>query len=376
MFNTSLLIVFAALAALLAAALAARYLRSKNRRGRDNRQRPDKESGSGSRRKRPGRRLLSFLLRRRRKDAVSGTVHNTHAPQKLPDARKFEEWKMRISSGVDEKMLLDYMEFLRLYPGSRVRHRGRKKVIYSYTGKELGTLKGMFLNVIVPTPRLYTTSKEQFREFLINLGVSGLTERPNYEERSGKLRVDRHLSETDRRIKAAGNIGEKAVRDALEKLPPEYKSVSGIYLEIEGSLRLELDHVVIGPTGMFILETKAFGITPEGVNNRLVLFINKDGDWSKTEHGRRVPLNSPEEQITRQQQVMQDFFRPINITPRVILVLANRKAALGRIERRPPFVISRLEDLPDHIIKPVSGQDLSPEMISSALSLLDMHRLN
>ncbi len=376
MFNTSLLIVFAALAALLAAALAARYLRSKNRRGRDNRQRPDKESGSGSRRKRPGRRLLSFLLRRRRKDAVSGTVHNTHAPQKLPDARKFEEWKMRISSGVDEKMLLDYMEFLRLYPGSRVRHRGRKKVIYSYTGKELGTLKGMFLNVIVPTPRLYTTSKEQFREFLINLGVSGLTERPNYEERSGKLRVDRHLSETDRRIKAAGNIGEKAVRDALEKLPPEYKSVSGIYLEIEGSLRLELDHVVIGPTGMFILETKAFGITPEGVNNRLVLFINKDGDWSKTEHGRRVPLNSPEEQITRQQQVMQDFFRPINITPRVILVLANRKAALGRIERRPPFVISRLEDLPDHILKPVSGQDLSPEMISSALSLLDMHRLN
>lgn len=376
MFNTSLLIVFAALAALLAAALAARYLRSKNRRGRDNRQRPDKESGSGSRRKRPGCRLLSFLLRRRRKDAVSGTVHNTHAPQKLPDARKFEEWKMRISSGVDEKMLLDYMEFLRLYPGSRVRHRGRKKVIYSYTGKELGTLKGMFLNVIVPTPRLYTTSKEQFREFLINLGVSGLTERPNYEERSGKLRVDRHLSETDRRIKAAGNIGEKAVRDALEKLPSEYKSVSGIYLEIEGSLRLELDHVVIGPTGMFILETKAFGITPEGVNNRLVLFINKDGDWSKTEHGRRVPLNSPEEQITRQQQVMQDFFRPINITPRVILVLANRKAALGRIERRPPFVISRLEDLPDHILKPVSGQDLSPEMISSALSLLDMHRLN
>ncbi|MEE3423620.1 MAG: nuclease-related domain-containing protein, partial [Succinimonas sp.] len=324
MFNTSILIVIAAVAALVAAALIWRYLSSKNRRGRDNRQRPDKESGSGSRLKRPGRRLLSFLLRRRRKDAVSGTVHNTHAPQKLPDARKFEEWKMRISSGVDEKMLLDYMEFLRLYPGSRVRHRGRKKVIYSYTGKELGTLKGMFLNVIVPTPRLYTTSKEQFREFLINLGVSGLTERPNYEERSGKLRVDRHLSETDRRIKTAGNIGEKAVRDVLEKLPPEYKSVSGIYLEIEGSLRLELDHVVIGPSGMFILETKAFGITPEGVNNRLVLFINKDGEWSKTEHGRRVPLNSPEEQITRQQQIMQDFFRPINITPRVILVLANR----------------------------------------------------
>ncbi len=376
MFNTSLLIVIAAVAALVAAALFWRYLSSKNRRGRDNRQRPDKESGSGSRRKRPGRRLLSFLLRRRRKDAVSGTVHNTHAPQKLPDARKFEEWKMRISSGVDEKMLLDYMEFLRLYPGSRVRHRGRKKVIYSYTGKELGTLKGMFLNVIVPTPRLYTTSKEQFREFLINLGVSGLTERPNYEERSGKLRVDRHLSETDRRIKTAGNIGEKAVRDVLEKLPPEYKSVSGIYLEIEGSLRLELDHVVIGPSGMFILETKAFGITPEGVNNRLVLFINEDGEWSKTEHGRRVPLNSPEEQITRQQQIMQDFFRPINITPRVILVLANRKAALGRIERRPPFVISRLEDLPNYIVKPAAGQELSSEMISSALSLLDMHRLN
>ena len=377
MFDTSLLIVIAALVVLLAAALAVRYFRSKNKQGRDNRKHPDNKTASGADRKRSRRRLFSFLFRRRRKkDAISGTVHNTHAPQKLPDVRKFEEWKMRISSGVDEKMLLDYMEFLRLYPGSRVRHRGRKKVIYSYTGKELGTLKGMFLNVIVPTPRLYTISKEQFREFLINLGVSGLAERPNYEERSGKLRVDRHLSETDRRIKTAGNIGEKAVRDVLEKLPPEYKSVSGIYLGIEGSLRLELDHVVIGPSGMFILETKAFGITPEGVNNRLVLFINKDGEWSKTEHGRRVPLNSPEEQITRQQQIMQDFLRPINITPRVIMVLANRKAALGRIERRPPFVITRLEDLPNYIVKPAAGQELSPEMISSALSLLHMHRLN
>ncbi|MEE3423708.1 MAG: hypothetical protein VZR11_13535, partial [Succinimonas sp.] len=59
-----------------------------------------------------------------------------------------------------------------------------------------------------------------------------------------------------------------------------------------------------------------------------------------------------------------------------ILVLANRKAALGRIERRPPFVISRLEDLPNYIVKPAAGQELSSEMISSALSLLDMHRLN
>ncbi len=370
-------VLLAFFAALLASALIWKlFLKNAGKQGRRN-------SGNDSEDKtlRPRRRIfrLPFLKRRyRNQQQESYTVHNPHAPQMLPDTRKFEDWKMKISGGADEKLLLDYMDFLRTYPGSRVRHKGRKKVIYSYTGKELGTLKGIFLNIIAPTPRLYTQSKEQFREFLIGLGVSGLSERPNYEERSGKLRVGKNLSEFDRRIKTVGNIGEKMVRAALEKLPPEYKSVSGIYLEIEGTLRLELDHVVIGPTGMYILETKAFGITPEGVNNRLVLFINKNGEWSKTEHGRITPLPSPEEQIIRQQQIMQDFLKPINVIPRVILVLANRKAALGRIEKRPPFIISRLEDLTSHIVSknPEEKPELSQEMISSTLSLLDMHRLN
>ena len=109
-----------------------------------------------------------------------------------------------------------------------------------------------------------------------------------------------------------------------------------------------------------------------------MLFINKNGEWSKTEHGRITPLPSPEEQIIRQQQIMQDFLKPINVIPRVILVLANRKAALGRIEKRPPFIISRLEDLTSHIVSknPEEKPELSQEMISSTLSLLDMHRLN
>ena len=358
MFEYVLLAFFAAL--LVAALIRKFFLNNVRNQGRRN-------SGNSSEDKtrQPRRRIfrLPFLKRRyRNQQQERFTVHNPHAPQMLPDARKFEDWKMKISGGADEKLLLDYMDFLRTYPGSRVRHKGRKKVIYSYA----------------PTPRLYTQSKEQFREFLIGLGVSGLSERPNYEERSGKLRVGKNLSEFDRRIKTVGNIGEKMVRAALEKLPPEYKSVSGIYLEIEGTLRLELDHVVIGPTGMYILETKAFGITPEGVNNRLVLFINKNGEWSKTEHGRITPLPSPEEQIIRQQQIMQDFLKPINVIPRVILVLANRKAALGRIEKRPPFIISRLEDLTSHIVSknPEEKPELSQEMISSTLSLLDMHRLN
>ena len=370
-------VLLAFFAAILAAAVIKKYF-FKNASKQDRR---DPRTGSSDKTRSFRHHIFRFPFLKRKKrnqKPESFTVHNSHAPQMLPDARKFEEWKMKISGGADEKLLLDYMDFLRTYPGSRVRHKGRKRVIYSYTGRELGTLKGIFLNIIAPTPRLYTASKEQFREFLIGLGVSGLSERPNYEERSGKLRVGKNLSELDRRIKTAGNIGEKAVRAVLENLPPEYKSVSGIYLEIEGTLRLELDHVVIGPTGMYILETKAFGITPEGVNNRLVLFINKKGEWSKTEHGRIVPLPSPEEQIIRQQQIMQDFLSPINVIPRVILVLANKKAALGRIEKRPPFIISRLEDLTSHIVnrKTDDKPELSQEMISSTLSLLDMHRLN
>jgi hypothetical protein len=50
-----------------------------------------------------------------------------------------------------------------------------------------------------------------------------------------------------------GILGEEAVADALEGLPPSYLVVHGL-----STGRGDVDHVVIGPTGVFAIETKAW----------------------------------------------------------------------------------------------------------------------
>jgi hypothetical protein len=64
-----------------------------------------------------------------------------------------------------------------------------------------------------------------------------------------------------------GILGEEAVADALSELPPSYWVVHGV-----ATGHGDVDHVVIGPTGVFALETKAW----EGAfyRNRGQLYCN------------------------------------------------------------------------------------------------------
>ena len=129
-----------------------------------------------------------------------------------------------------------------------------------FLNKEKGDLKGIFFNLVIANPNITVAQKEEFRHFLISIGVKGVDERPEYETRDSKLK-NRKTDEDDYWRKEVGNTGEQIVRDELKKLDQKnYAVINGPALKYGGQVK-EFDHIVVGKTGVFCIETKAFGMT-------------------------------------------------------------------------------------------------------------------
>ena len=75
----------------------------------------------------------------------------------------------------------------------------------------------------------------------------------------------------------AGRAGEEAVRRALAGLDDRYYLLNGLTVPGE---HMEIDHLLAGPRGLFLLETKAHGGT----------IVYGDGRWWRIHAGARGPL--------------------------------------------------------------------------------------
>ncbi len=298
-------------------------------------------------------------------------------PNRWVNTDNFTVWQKNISHNCNDDSLREYILFLKNYKGGYIRRKKGEIVQQRYLPNELGALKGIFLNVVCPSPKPLTETKEEFRELLVKLGVRGVDVRPRYEERAGKLRVRASLSDAEKRIKRAGNYGEQLVRDALQNLAPEYKVVSGIRISVVGQPDTEFDHVVVGPSGVFVIETKAFGLSHEGKANRCIIFITQDDKWSKLEHGFTSALTSPTAQIIRQREVAKTALSEFGVRPRAVLVLANPKAVIAKNAAKQKFMILTANKLPLFIQKNRANQEnLSPEVCEKILEKLDSVRVN
>lgn len=59
----------------------------------------------------------------------------------------------------------------------------------------------------------------------------------------------------DSRILASGLAGERHTQSVFEKLPDSYAVLSDIQVSAEGKTS-QVDHIIVGPTGVFVVETK------------------------------------------------------------------------------------------------------------------------
>jgi len=141
------------------------------------------------------------------------------------------------------------------------------------------------------------------------------------------------------RIFNGGWTGEKQVAQHLNKtLNDDYYLINDLYLREGGG---DIDHVVLAPGGIFVLETKNWSgnVTCSG------------DEWQR--RGKRNFNSSPSRQVKRNAQKIQHIIdrsqtlRPMGIWVEGIVVLTNRSASVQL--NNPAVPILKLQQLPEYI---------------------------
>lgn len=154
------------------------------------------------------------------------------------------------------------------------------------------------------------------------------------------------------RIWKAGGRGEQAVARALQKLDDSYYLLNAVQL---AARRGDIDHVVAGRNGIFVIEAKNYSGTVQ---------CNGD-DWYRKKRGssRTVRVDSVSQQARNNAMQMKDFVRrttglDLEVTP--ICVFVNPGVQLSL--KNPAVPVLRLGNLSSFIEgakgKPLSKKDL------------------
>ena len=194
--------------------------------------------------------------------------------------------------------------------------------------------------------------------------------------------MEKDLNQDEAKRKKVGNDGERKIRESLEPLKKKnYKVINGLKLVNKGK-KIEIDHVVISNHGVFILETKAFGISEEGKDQACRLELLEDGRWllykksKKNSYWYNRELNSPSDQLLRQQKFFNDLFDDMidsKMKIKYAMVLANSKIEV--VEKTKPFFdMVKVDELEKYLGS--RGFSMSEDRINFILMRIDNHRVN
>ena len=126
-----------------------------------------------------------------------------------------------------------------------------------------------------------------------------------------------------------GKRGEKRVADLLSlRLPDEYKVLNDIYLLKENGDTAQIDHIVVSPYGVFVIETK---------NYSGWIYIAR-GTWIENNYGKKTPFKvNPVEQNRGH---IQALVRALGISPSYFhSVVAFAGGCELKMEPRPEGVV-------------------------------------
>lgn len=157
------------------------------------------------------------------------------------------------------------------------------------------------------------------------------------------------------RIYNAGWKGEKQVAKLLNsRLSDDYFLINDLYLHNGGG---DIDHVVLAPSGIFVLETKNWSgdITCNG------------DDWQRA--GKRNFKGSPSRQVKRNAAKIKNLldssqvFRSLDVWVEGIVVFTNNNAALHL--NGPTVLILKLPQLPNYITTYRSSSNYSHQQLEA-----------
>ncbi|MCL4429633.1 MAG: NERD domain-containing protein [Chloroflexi bacterium] len=156
-------------------------------------------------------------------------------------------------------------------------------------------------------------------------------------------------------IYSGGWQGEKQVAKLLTStLSDDYYLINDLYLQGGGG---DIDHIVLGPNGVFVLETKNWSGN-----------ISCNGDqWQRA--GKRNFSSSPSRQVKRNAEKIQRLIdnspslRPLGVWVGGVVVFTNRNATLH--VNNPTVPVLRLPQLPSHIAAHQRSSSFSREQLEA-----------
>ncbi|MHB1126405.1 MAG: nuclease-related domain-containing protein [Bacillota bacterium] len=165
----------------------------------------------------------------------------------------------------------------------------------------------------------------------------------------------------------SGLRGEQEVAYHLRWLPQGYLVFHNILLESSRLGFQQIDHLVVGPNGVFHLETK-------NINGMLV--ISDAGDWTlvkSTKDGlSRQGMDSPHHQVNRHEQVINDILKTalpkITVPVVSIVVMAHPKTIIEG--KDPSLVVLKKDKLITYVQQWSSGKTLTPKVVRNVAHAL------
>ena len=176
-------------------------------------------------------------------------------------------------------------------------------------------------------------------------------------------KIYRHF--TDRRNNLLGYLGERAVGEWLDTLPREYRVFHDVPVD-EGKGAFNLDHVVVGPTGLFAIETKTRrkGRAREGFSVYEVAYDGRQliWPWGEDTNGLQQATNEAEwlTKWIRQMTGLNVVANPVLALPGWWVV--NRAKA--------PVAVQNPKNLPSYILGK-GTRTLDPQQIDLIARQLD-----
>ena len=173
----------------------------------------------------------------------------------------------------------------------------------------------------------------------------------------------------ERQIAEAGEKGEDEVNYALKWLDRKYIKVG------DGSVRIknsnfsdesqEIDHIVVGPEGVVLIETKAYSGKIE---------IDENGNWRREKGSKGwVGEVNPLQQVRRHEKVIKSIVSD-DIPIISIVCIANDGAIIDGIENSP-LIIVKSDLLVEKIENLTSDRLLSDEEITKVISQISEYIL-
>lgn len=263
------------------------------------------------------------------------------------DTSMFDKQLEKASEGCTEVGLVNLINFLRVYNGEYIKREKGKIIFQAYSNREKDALKAFYENHVIPSGYASVRTKEEYRNFIMNIGVRGVEQRPDYEGKEHKVTITGIAASAIAADKAKGKISVLDATDSkIRKLLDAGLDSKRYYILDKAQFKngeetTKFDFFVVGENGAFALETGAIEELANFIDSqRTTLTIEKGDIWTLAKGDITKQMTSPTRAMEEQQDFLEVLVGDMDVKVQPILVLPDANLSVIKHEDLPYDVLS------------------------------------